>query len=173
MPELDLNFDFSAFDMLIEMFGRSSLMSPPFLVSSRSSQQAQEEEDDDEEPALVLASGNTSPKAGLSGLDPSLSTRFGSIARSESRAAGPSILDEETGILDVGWEFDENGNMIETTPAPKPASAIRPAESVPTVRVEMGSTISAGVRQEHAEALHATQQVNLFFGTTAARHYIL
>lgn len=158
MPELDLNFDLSGFDIPLVTSGRSSLMSPPSLMSSRSSQQAEEEGAED--PALELPSGDTSLAAGLGGFDVGLTAGLSSVRRSESRALGPSVFEEETGILDVGWEFDEYGNMIETTQAAKPAVVRAGAEDVPVSRVGTESAIRARVRQEHAEGLQATEQVS-------------
>ena len=158
MPELDLNFDLSAFDTPLRTSGRSSLMSPPSLVSSRASQQAEEE--DFGEPALELPSADTSLGAGLGGFDLGLPAGLSSVGRSESRVPGPSVLEEETGIMDVGWEFDEHGNMIETAQAPKPAAVVSSADDVPLSRVLPESEINARVRQEHVEGLQDTRQVS-------------
>jgi len=162
MPELDLNFDLSVFDLPLKTSGRSSLMSPPSLISSRSSQlAAAAEEEEVEEPALELPSGDTSLGVGLGGFELGLAASLISVGRSGSRAHGPSVLEEETGILDVGWEFDEHGNMIEITEAPKAATLVPPAEDVPSARIGTDSAISERVRQEHAEGLEAAQQVSL------------
>jgi hypothetical protein len=158
MPELDLNFDLSVFDIPLEASGSSSLMSPPSLMSSRSSQQA---EDDDIEPALELPSGNTSIAAGLGGFELGMAAGLSSAARSESRAPRPSVLEEETGIIDVGWEFDEHGNMIETAQAPKSTAVVVSADDVLGSRLGTDSAISARVQQEHAEGLQVAQQVSV------------
>ena len=155
MPELDLNFDLYAFDTPLQTSDPSSLMSPPSLVSSRSSQQAAEE--GLEEPALELPSGDTSIGAGLAGFDLGLGAGVSSLGRTP----GPSVLGEESGIVDVGWEFDEHGNMVETARAPKSPTAPAPAEDVPGSRIGTDSAISAKVRQEHAEGLRAAQQVSV------------
>lgn len=155
MPELDLNFDLSAFDQPLQTSGRSSLMSPPSLVSSRSSQQAAEEEV--EEPILELPSGDSSLGAGLAGFD----LGFGAGISSIGRTPGPSVLGEETGIVDVGWEFDEHGNMIDTAQAPKSPTAAPSARDLAASRLQTDSAISASVRQEHAEGLHTAQQVSI------------
>ena len=160
MPELNLDFDLSGFDMPLETSRHSSLMSPPSLVSSRSSQLG-EEENEAEEPALELPSGDTSLGAGVGGFDLGLAASLSSVARNESRAPVPSILEEETGILDVGWEFDEHGNMIETAYAPKSPAVVASGGDIPVTRVETDSAISARVRQEHAEGLQATEKVSL------------
>jgi hypothetical protein len=154
MPELDLNFDLSAFDMPLQTSGRSSLMSPPSLVSSRSSQRWADEEE--EEPALELPSGDDSLGGGLVGFDLGLGPGISSIGRTP----GPSVLGEETGIVDVGWEFDEHGNMVETVQAPKSPAEAPSAEDIPGSRIGMDSGISARVRQEHAEGLQAARQVS-------------
>lgn len=156
MPELDLNFDLSAFDMPLQPSGRSSFMSPPSLVSSRSSQQAEEEEEVMEEPALELPSGGTSLAGGLAGFG----LGFDAGASSVGRSVGPSVLGEESGIMDVGWEFDEHGNMVDTGQAPKSPTAEAPADDVFGSRMGTDSAISARVRQEHAEGLRAAQQVS-------------
>lgn len=158
MPELDLNFDFSAFNLPMEISGRSSLMSPPSLVSSRSSQQAAEEA---EEPTLELPSGDTSFGAKAGGFDLGLMAGVRSVGRSASMVHGPSVFEEETGILDVDWEFDEHGNMIETAQAPKPSPIVQAVGDVPASRMVTDSAINARVRQEHAEGLQATRQVKV------------
>jgi hypothetical protein len=158
MPELDLNFDLSVFDIPLETSGSLSLMSPPSLMSSRSSQQAEEV---DIEPALELPSGDTSLAAGLGGFEIGMAAGLSSAARSESRALRPSVLEEGTGIMDVGWEFDEHGNMIETTQAPNPAAVVTSAEDILGTRLGTDSAISARVRQEHADGLHVAQQVRV------------
>jgi meiotic recombination protein REC8, fungi type len=160
MPELDLSFDFSIFEIPLEGSGRSSLMSPPSLVSSRSSQQVEEDEEV-EEPALQLPSGDTSLEVGFGGFGVALATGLSSVGRSESRGPGASVLEDESGILDVGWEFDEHGNMIETAPFPKPATIFPSADDIPVSRIGTDSAVSARVRREHAEGLQAAQQVSL------------
>lgn len=152
MPELDLNFDLSGFDLPLETSGRSSLMSPPSLVSSRSSQQTAEE--DVEEPALELPSGDQSLREGLGGFE----LGIGPLS-SVGRTPGRSVLEEESGFVDTGWEFDEHGNMIETAEAAKPPTAAPLAEDIPAGRTGTDSVISARVRQEHAEGLRAARQV--------------
>jgi hypothetical protein len=158
MPELDLNFDLSVFDMPSEKSGSSSFMSPPSLMSSRSSQQADE---DHIEPPLELPFVNTSTAAGLGGLEIGKAAGLSSAARSEGRAPRASVLEEETGIIDVGWEFDEYGNMIETAQAQKPPTVLTSAEDVLGSRLGTDSAISARVRQEHAEGLQVAQQVSV------------
>ena len=157
MPELDLNFDLSVFDIPSETSGRSSLMSPPSLMSSRSSQQADE---DDIEPALAPPSGNTSLAAGFGGFEIGMAAGLSSAVRSENRAPRPSILEDETGITDVGWEFDEHGNMIETAQAPKQTAVVTSADVLGS-RLGTDSAISTRVRQEHAEGLQVAQQVSV------------
>ena len=154
MPELDLNFDLSAFDMPLQASGRSSIMSPPSLISSRSSQQVAEEEIED--PVLELSSGDTSLGAGLAGFD----LGFGAGISSIGRIPGPSVLGEETGIVDVGWEFDEHGNMIETAQAPKSPILGPSARDAAASHGPTDSAINALVGQEHAEGLHAAQPVS-------------
>jgi hypothetical protein len=156
MPELDLNFDLSAFEIPLQSSGRSSLLSPPSLVSSRSSQQG--EEQDVEEPALELPSGDTSLGAAFGHFDLGLAAALGSVARSESRA-GLSVLEEETGIMDVGWEFDEYGNMVETVQAPKLATEVPSADDAIVGRIATDSALSASVRQEHAQGIEAAPRV--------------
>lgn len=159
MPELDLSFDLSAFDTPLGTSGGSSLMSPPSLISSRSSQQAAEREVEDL--TLDLPSGNTSIGGGLGGFDIGLVPGIGSVGKSESGGPGPSVLGDETGILDVGWEFDEQGNVIETTQAPERAGAVPSAGPARAPLVGTNSEIAARVRQEHDEGFNAAQQVNM------------
>lgn len=160
MPELNLNFDLSGFDMPLETSRHSSLMSPPSLISSRSSDLA-DEEHESKEPALELPSGDISLGAHVGGFDLDLTAGLSSEGRSESRATIPSILEEDSGILNVGWEFDEHGNMIETADASKSAAVVASGGNIPVSRLGTDSAISARVRQEHVEGRLATEKVRL------------
>lgn len=167
MPELDLNFDLSAFGTPITTPGRSSLMSPPSLISSRSSQQAAEGEV--QEPSLELPSGNTSHGGGFGEFDFGLAPGMQAAERSENKGPDPSVLDEETGILDVGWEFDEHGNMIETAQTPRPTAVGPAGERAPATRIGTDSGLTARVRQEHVEGSQAPQKVIHLYGSPEPR----
>lgn len=158
MPELDLDFNFSILDTPLRTSGRSSLMSPPSLISSRSSQQSKEEQID--EPALELPSIDTSHAAGLGPLEFGLGPGLSSMGRSKSRDLVPSVQEEETGIQDVGWEFDEYGNMIEIAEAQKPPATVSLAEEVAVSQMGTDSAVIAGMRQDNAQGLEVARQVS-------------
>lgn len=129
--------------------GRSSLMSPPSLVSSRSSQHSVEEREHGlEEASLILPSENAASGMGL-------------MSHGQALDAEPSlsILGDESGIMDVGWEFDEHGNMVETGGKAKPPPSLPLARQLSTMRLTPDSAISARVRQDHAEGLLEAQRV--------------
>lgn len=128
-------------------------MSPPSLASSRSSQQAEEAD----QPGPEIPSADTSLGAGLGGFDPNIGPGMSSVGKT----SGLSVLAEESGIVDVGWEFDEHGNMIEIPQAAKPPINVPSVEEVPRTRIATDSGISARVHQEHAEGLQAAKQVSL------------
>jgi hypothetical protein len=128
-------------------------MSPPSLVSSRSSQQAEEAD----QPSPEIPSADTSLGAGLGGFDSNIGLGMSSVGKT----SGLSVLAEESGIVDVGWEFDEHGNMIDIPQAVKPPINVPSVEQVPGTGIATDSGISARIRQEHAEGLQAAQQVSL------------
>ena len=72
-----------------------------------------------------------------------------------------SIEGIESGIQDLGFDFDENGNLIETAPRP----AVSQTPSVPAAVVPLGSDLPGHAsatadrsRRDHEEALQTPQK---------------
>jgi hypothetical protein len=159
MPELDLTFDLPDFELPLEAIGGSSIMSPISMASKQSSQQwLAEKEVEEEEPALAVSSGAPSIGAGVS--DPGLGFAHG--ISSVRQPPGPSFLEEDSGIVDVGWEFDENGEMVDTVQAARPTTTWPPNEDVTGGKMKMDSALMIRARGGSSDDFWASQQVRSF-----------
>jgi hypothetical protein len=158
MPELDLSLDLSEYSLpLFDKRGGSSLMSPITMTPRRSGQRSLEGEIEPE-PALAFSPLGPPLPAGLSGsgvgqgLAPGLS--------SVGNTSGPSMLPEDSGIVDVGWEFDENGDIVETAQAVRPTTPLLPEERLSGAHVRLNSTPNTfREREGRSERLWTAQQV--------------
>ena len=153
LPDLDMNFDLSPFDISTDTSRRSSLLSPPSLLSSRSSHV----EEAAEEPGPVLPSAGTSSRSVPGGFAGDTS----SAVKAGSRVDHPSIF-EDTGLIeDPGFGFDEEGNMVmipAATERPEGEETAAPARGRES-RIATDSGIGATLEQQLAEGLHVGEVV--------------
>lgn len=78
---------------------------------------------------------------------------------SVQQPSGVSLLEEDSGIVDVGWEFDENGEMVETIPAAKAATTWPPNEDVTGTKMRTDFSLVTKAREESADGIWAFQRV--------------
>lgn len=144
IPELDLMFDLSAFDLPSDTTSSraSSLLSPFFGLSSQTSRNL----DDEDELALELPPLGTPDDFGGFQLPPDSSV----AAPSAAKSAHYLLQHEESAIIaDPDFEINEDGSLV------APAS-VR-AKQTPSVAPMSETGVSARVRAEHEEGWQAQQ----------------
>ena len=148
LPDLNMNLDFSVFDISTDTSHQSSSMTPPSYLSNRSS----EAREPVEEPALVFALADHPLGGDFVGFGEDTS----SALKPGSRAGGRSAF-EDTGVIeDPGFEFDAEGNLVEVRAAAQRES-VAPSATGPASKLGSESAISAQVRQEHEAGLQGAQ----------------
>ena len=154
IPDLDLNFDLSAFDIPSDRSSSraSSVLSPHTPGSSRTSLDAIELE---EEADMALDIPSLDTPSGYGGFTPNLrlgsSVGIGSITK-----ATPRPPYEESPIIDdPEFEIAEDGSLVAVE---RPQTGAR-EHHTPAGRATSESVISARVRDEHA--VGSTEQVRI------------
>ena len=144
MPDLDLNFDLSVFDVPSDISRAPSILSSQTMASSRTSFQG----DQDEEPGLVVPSLDTPGEFG--GFEANFGGGTSSVAKTASKAGVMADIFEESPIIeDPEFEIAEDGSIVALPSREERArqSAIPSAAGVGRGASE--SEISARVRAEH------------------------
>ena len=159
LPDLDFNFDFPALGSVSGSSSRSSLMSPSSLVSSQSSM-AEESDDQMEHIALELPSHDSSIGADYGGMQlaPSMSPGLSSGAVIPGHFLA---MDEDSGIVDAGFEVDPDGNLVDFSEPQGPDPPTTKAPETPLGAAAPWPAVSAASQSDIGVGAQASSEVSL------------
>ena len=153
MPELDMDFDLSAFDLPSDTSRAPSILSSQTMGSSQTSIQGPQ----DEEPGLVLPSIDTPGDVG--GFDANWGGGTSSVAKLASKTGADNILQESAIIEDPEFEIAEDGSIVALPSREERARQSAVPSATGEGRGASDSAVSARVRAEHAAGM-ADDQVS-------------
>jgi len=150
VPDLAFDFDLSTLGLSSNGSHRSSLLSPSTRKSSQSSHAT---EQNPSPLGLIFPSGSDS---GINNdvADFGYSGDTSSARKTATHAERFSIEGIESGLQDSGFDFDENGELVETVTGPAVwIPNILAQDDVLGGTAGNASAIASHVRKEHEEAL--------------------